>query len=127
MIPPVGRKAIKACRRVYASIEEEPAEEVEAEADGATGRVWMLERRSGRRGGSAERVAACRCWCETRRHALKVWITASESGIYHSEGGGEMTMFSGLLLTSVLLRRSQTLLAIWPWSQFSHLHLSKRR
>jgi len=44
-------------------MEEEPADEVEAEAaaDGATVRVWTLERRSGRRGGSAERVAACRC------------------------------------------------------------------
>lgn len=33
MIPPVGRKAIKACRRLYESMEEEPAEEVEAVAD----------------------------------------------------------------------------------------------
>jgi hypothetical protein len=39
MIPPVGRKAIKACRRLYESMEEEPAEEVEAETDVATGRV----------------------------------------------------------------------------------------
>jgi hypothetical protein len=41
MIPPVGRKAINACRRVYESMEEEPADEVEAEADadGATERV----------------------------------------------------------------------------------------
>ena len=29
MIPPVGRKAIKACWRVYESIEEELANEVE--------------------------------------------------------------------------------------------------
>jgi len=39
MIPPVGRKAIKACRRLYESMVEEPAEEVEAEDDGATWRV----------------------------------------------------------------------------------------
>ena len=38
MIPPVGRKAIKACRRLYESMEEEPEEEVEAETGVATGR-----------------------------------------------------------------------------------------
>jgi hypothetical protein len=41
IIPPVGRKATNACRRVYESMEEEPADEVEAEADA---------------GGAAERV-----------------------------------------------------------------------
>lgn len=41
IIPPVGRKAVNACRRVYESTVEEPADEVEAEADadGAAGRV----------------------------------------------------------------------------------------
>ena len=38
MIPPVGRKAIKACRRLYESMDEEPAEEVEAETGVTTGR-----------------------------------------------------------------------------------------
>ena len=63
--PPAGRKAVKSCRNVAASTNEED-EDVDEDSDGEDRvRPWglneCLETRRGIRGGNADNVAAVKC------------------------------------------------------------------
>lgn len=90
MRPPTGRNALRTARSDGRSTEDVGAtEEVDVEGDGIELLREPFVGRKASKGnaeGRVDTVAAVRCWLDVRKHALRMLIRASASGIYDRMG-----------------------------------------